>query len=129
MRFSACLPSSIRALAAQAEALDERLRQLSGTHTPLYSSNVVRNPPKLNCIVVEISDGEGRAGIAVAWLSDRPRVKEIAALRLDPQCGKGLQRTGTELQNFEIGILVGKPALVVGVAKKRQRGRGIEQAI
>jgi hypothetical protein len=62
-------------LAAYYEALYEWLGQPGGAHARLNLGNIVRDPPEFNDLVLEISDSETRARIAIARLPNRPGIE------------------------------------------------------
>src|SRR5712664_2708524 len=61
------------------EPLDQRLREVGGTHALLDEGNIVRHAPKLDDLVFHVGDGKSGARITVTRLSDRTGIQEIAA--------------------------------------------------
>src|SRR5579863_1733242 len=116
-------------LATNNEPLNERFGQLGGTHALLHCTDIVRNAPELHRLMLKIGNGEARARISVARLADGARIKEIAARLLDTQCGERFRSARTNLQHFEIGVLIREAALVMGVPEKSNFGSGIEKAV
>ena len=113
-------------LAANNEALNQRFGKAGGAHALLHGENVVRNAPEFNGLMFEIGDGKTCAGVTVAGLADRAGIQEIAARLFDAQRGKSFRSPRTNLEHFEIGILIGEAALVMRVAEKCDFGGGIE---
>jgi hypothetical protein len=128
--FSRCLGSgNLRASAAHDEPLDQRLRQAGGAHAFLDDGNIVGHAPKLDHLVFQVGDGKSGARIAVARLSDRTGIEEIAAWELDTQRRKRFAGARTNLQDLELRVKVGKTALMMRVPEESDRRGGIEQAI
>src|SRR5580692_4292507 len=77
----------------------------------------------------EIGNGKACAGVTITRLADGTRIKEIAARLLDAQCGERFRSARTNLQHFEIGILIREAALVMGVPKESDFGGGVKKTI
>jgi hypothetical protein len=61
-------------LPANDEPLNQRFGKVCRAHALLYCSNVVRNAPEFNGLMLEIGDGKTCAGITVARLADGTRI-------------------------------------------------------
>src|SRR5882757_11566243 len=101
---------NLTASSAHDEPLDQRLRKVGGTHALLDDGNIVGHAPKLDDLVLEVGDGKSRARITVTRLSDRTRVKEIAAGELDAQRCKRFVGARANLEDLELRVLIGKTA-------------------
>src|SRR6266576_1001086 len=129
--FSAPKGGSVKSKTSTAhdETLDQSLRKVYGTHALLDGGNIVRHAPKLDDLVLEVGDGKSRARIAVTRLSDRTRVKEIAAGELDAQRCKRFVGARTNLEDLELRVLIGKTALVMRVPEESDFGGGVQEAV
>src|SRR5579883_2557057 len=112
-------PTAAPILAPRRKPLNQRLRQRRGAHARLHRSNVIRNAPKLNRVMLEIGNGETGTRIAIAGLAHRPRIEQIAAVRLHAQRRERLRCSRVYVQNLEIRLLIGKSALMMRVAEER----------
>src|SRR5260370_25834018 len=116
-------------LTADGEPLHQGLRKPRAAHAGLHGGNIVGDAPKLDGVVFEIGDGEAGAWIAVARLTDRTGIKQVPARRLNGQSGEGFGRARANLQNLEIGILVGEAPVMVRMAEESDFGGGIKKAV
>ena len=98
-------------------------------HPLLDGRNVVGHTPELDGLMFEIGNSKTCAGITIARLADGAGIQEIAARLFDAQRGERFRSARTNLQHFEIGILIREAALMMGVAEKSDFGGGIEKAI
>jgi len=80
-------------------------------------------------MVFEVGNGESSPRITIPRLTDGAWIQEIAARWLDAQCRKGLAWTRSDLEHFELGVLVGKTTLVVRVAEERDFRSRIQQPV
>ena len=115
--------------ATHGEPLDQRLRKMGGTHALLDDRNIVRHAPKLDDLMLQVSDGKCRARIAVTRLSDRTRIKKIAPGKFDAQRCKRFVGARTNLKDLELRILIGKAALVMRVPEKSHCRGGVQKAV
>src|SRR5882724_5801446 len=99
---------------------------MSAAHPLLNRRNIVGHSPEFDGVMLQVRNRKSCPGIAVAGLTDRAGIQKIAPARINSQCRKGLCRTGTNLQDFQMGVLIRKAALVMGVTKKRNRRSGVE---
>ena len=119
----------LTASTAHKEPLDQSLRKAGGAHALLDDGNIVRHAPKLDDLVLEVGDGKSCARITVTRLSDRTRVKEIAAGELDAQRCKRFVGARTNLEDLELRVLIRKTALVMRVAEESDFGGGVQEAV
>src|SRR5438046_71256 len=111
----------MRSLAAKFEPLDKRLRESGLPHARLYFSYFVRYTPKFHGVVGEIGNRKRSARVRIARLADRAGIQKIAFFRFDSQRGKEFGRSRTNLENFEIVIVVRKSALMMSVSEKYEQ--------
>src|SRR5580704_5744927 len=64
------------ALAADDEAVDQRIGQFGGAHARLHVGDVIRDTPEFHEFVFQIGDRETRARIAIARLTDGTWVEQ-----------------------------------------------------
>src|SRR5690348_12172524 len=102
---------------------------MRGAHALLHDGNVVRHPPELNDLVLQVRDRKSGTRIAVTWLPDRTRVQEITARQLNAKRCKRFAGARVNLENLKLRILVGKPALVMRVAEERDRCSGVQETV
>ena len=102
---------------------------MRGAHALLHDGNIVRHPPELNDLVLQIGDRKSGTRIAVTWLPDRTRVQEITARQLNTERCKGFAGARVNLEYLELRILVGKPALVMRVAEESDRCGGVQETV
>ena len=86
------------------EALNQRFGKVDGAHALLHGSNIVRNTPELNGLMLEIGDGETCARVPVARLTDGTGIQEVAPRLFDAQRAERFRRSRTNLQHFEIRV-------------------------
>src|SRR6266404_8749334 len=120
---------TLAASSAHDEPLDQRLRKMGGTHALLDDGNIVGHAPKLDDLVLQVGDRKSGARIAVTRLSYRTGIQKITARQLDAQRGKGFAGTRVNLENLELRILVGKPALVMCVPKESDGRGGVQKSV
>src|SRR5437016_2093914 len=113
-------------LAAHDEPLDQWLRKVRAAHAFLDDGNIVQHAPKLDNLVLQVSNRESSARIAVAGLSDRTRIQQISARKLGAQGGERFARARANLQDLQLRVLIGKATLVMGVPEKRDAGSGVQ---
>src|SRR5713226_9285063 len=118
-----------RISAARHEPLNQRLREAGGSHALLDDGNIVGHAPKLDDLVLQVGDGKSGARIAVARLSDRTGIEEIAARKFDAQRGKRFVGARANLKDLELRVLIGKTALVMRVPEESDGGGGVQKTI
>src|SRR5579872_6338337 len=114
----------LRDSAAKSKPGDQRVRRSGIFHPLLYRSNIVGQAPEFNDSMIEIGNGKGRAGIAVARLPDRAGIQEIARIRLQPQGRKRPAALRLRTNQFQTLVAKREPTLKVGVAEKCAGLRG-----
>src|SRR2546430_286786 len=102
---------------------------MRGAHALLHDGNVVGHAPKFDDLVLQVGDCKSGARIAVTGLPDRTRVQEITARQLNTERSKGFARARVNLEYLELRVLVGKPALVMGVAEESDRCGGVQETV
>src|SRR5467141_5214726 len=118
---------NLTASSAHDEPLDQRLRKVGGTHALLDDGNIVGHAPKLDDLVLQVGDGKSGARIAVARLSDRTGIEEIAARKFDAQCCKRFVGARANLKDLKLRVLIGKTALVMRVPEESDGGGGVQK--
>src|SRR6267154_4774273 len=113
-------------LAAHDETMNQSLRKVRAAHAFLNDGNIVWHPPKLDNLVLQVSNRKSSARITVTRLSDRTRIQQIAARKLGVQRGKRFARARANLQDFQLRVLIGKAALVMGVPEKGDGRSGVQ---
>src|SRR5229473_6144546 len=120
---------NLTASSAHDQPLDQRLRKVGGSHALLDDGNIVGHAPKLDDLVLQVGDGKSGAWIAVPRLSDRAGIQEIAARELQPQRRKGFAGARANLEDLELGVLIGKTALVMRVPEESDFGGGVQKTV
>src|ERR1700691_3604840 len=115
--------------AAKREAQNQRLGQSELHHALLHVLNIIRNAPELDGMIVEVRDGERRAGVSIARLADRPGIQQIrcAGNELDTQ--RFIRQRGLGVQRGHVMPAQRESALNVRVAEEYNRRRRIDQAV
>src|SRR5579872_2784143 len=89
-------------LAARSQAFDQRKRQSGFFHPLLNRGNIVRHPPEFDDLVVQIEDGQRGARVAVARLSDRTGIQQIACARLEAQGAEARAMVRAQLNHSDL---------------------------
>src|ERR1700675_3156763 len=114
-------------LTSHQQALHQRLRKFRFAHTLLHGGYILLYAPELHRLMLQIGDGKCGPRVSVARLADGSRIQKIPVRRLEAQRRERFVQARVNLQNFQLGIQIGKSALVMGMTEKRYLRGGIEQ--
>jgi hypothetical protein len=105
-------------LSARLQPHDQGLGRTHKFHGFLYRHDIVRYSPKFDHPVIQVRNSEGRPRVTVPWLADRSWIEQVTRAGLNPQCREVRARMRPEVNQLELVVTVGKPALMVRMAKE-----------
>src|SRR3984957_410039 len=119
------------ALAAALQPEDQGFGKARRCHALLHCLYIVGNAPEFHNFVVDVCDRERCARVPIARLADGARIQQVGGTWLDLERREFIFALRLEVQYANPVVLTPErePALQMGMTKKSDRGRSLNQAV